>query len=265
MPESHKNADRFAGFAGLYDAVRPACPAYVVEVLTRYLGRRPGTVIDMGCGTGLSTLVWRGKTDRIIGVEPSGDMLAHAKHRAPDIEFVQAFSDDTGLPANCADIITCSQSFHWMEPASTLREAARLLRPGGVFAAYDCDWPPLCCAAVELASHRLHEKENELESTREELRRAFVQYPKERHLENMRACGYFGFTREIMFANTELADAERYYAVAALSQGGIQSILRLDPSLLEPELSEFRAAVDGHFGKRTLPIDFCYRLRLGII
>jgi SAM-dependent methyltransferase len=29
-----------------------------------------------------------------------------------------------------------------MEPEPTFAEAARILRPGGVFAAYDCDWPP---------------------------------------------------------------------------------------------------------------------------
>ncbi len=39
-------------------------------------------------------------------------------------------------------IVTCSQSFHWMEPHSTLAEIARILRPGGVFSAYDYQWPP---------------------------------------------------------------------------------------------------------------------------
>lgn len=52
-------------------------------------------------------------------------------------------SDDLGLPDDSVDIITCSQSFHWMEPQSTLREFARVPRPGGIFVAYDCDWPPV--------------------------------------------------------------------------------------------------------------------------
>ncbi len=41
-----------------------------------------------------------------------------------------------------AGIVTCAQSFHWMEPESTFIEVARILRPGGVFAAYDYDRPP---------------------------------------------------------------------------------------------------------------------------
>ena len=73
MTDAHKNAGRFRGFAGLYHDARPACPEYVTDVLTRYLGRRPGTVVDMGCGTGRSTLVWRDKADQIIGVDPGED------------------------------------------------------------------------------------------------------------------------------------------------------------------------------------------------
>lgn len=58
--QAHKNANRWSGFTDAYDTVRPACPGAVVEMLKRYLGRDPDTVIDLGCGTGLSTLVWEG-------------------------------------------------------------------------------------------------------------------------------------------------------------------------------------------------------------
>ena len=138
MSDAHKNAGRFEGFARLYDSARPACPAYVVEILTRYLGRRPRTVVDLGCGSGRSALAWRGAAGRIIGVEPGGDMLTQATANARgarDVTFIRAFSDGTGLAGGSADIVTCSQSFHWMEPAATLREVSRLLGPGGVFAA----------------------------------------------------------------------------------------------------------------------------------
>jgi len=260
--QSHKNAGRFGGFAGLYDTVRPSCPGYVVELLTRYLGRPPHTVVDIGCGTGLSTLVWRGTAQRIIGVEPSEDMLAAAAanaHGAPGVEFVRAFSDNTGLESGVADIITCSQSFHWMEPASTLREVRRLLKPGGLFAAYDCDWPPVCGPAVEMAWHALFEKVYAVED-----KSTFIQYPKGRHLENIRASGHFAYAREIVFSHTEQADAGRLCGLA-LSQGGLQQVLRTHPALVEDELAAFRAAAEKHFGDQVLPIEFCYRMRLGVV
>ncbi|MGH7866895.1 MAG: class I SAM-dependent methyltransferase, partial [Candidatus Dormibacteraceae bacterium] len=45
----------------------------------------------------------------------------------------------TGLPEACADVVTCVQAFHWMDPEIVLPEVARILRPGGVFAAVDYD------------------------------------------------------------------------------------------------------------------------------
>ena len=267
MIDAHKNADRFKGFVELYDNTRPVCPNYVVDILTRYLDHRPKTVVDIGCGTGLSTLIWQDMADKIIGVEPSEDMLTQAIVNANgllNINFIHAFSDDIELESGIADVITCSQSFHWMEPISTLREINRLLQPGGIFSVYDCDWPPVCAsAAVELAYHKLIEKEDKIESSNPEYKNAFIQYPKNQHLENIRKSGYFEHVREIVFANTENCDADRYYKIA-LSQGGIQAILKENPEFVENELSEFQIAVNNFFGDKTLPIDFCYRMRLGV-
>ena len=136
--ELQKNADRFTGFADVYDEARPSMPQYPLQVLQRYLGRRPTMVVDLGCGTGLSTAVWVGRCDTVVGVDPSTDMLAVASSRQlPGATFVRAFAHQTGLPDGCADVAVCSQSFHWMEPKSTLREVGRILQPGGVFATVD--------------------------------------------------------------------------------------------------------------------------------
>ena len=43
-------------------------------------------------------------------------------------------SDSTGLEDECADVVVCSQSFHWMEPRSTLKEINRILNNNGIFA-----------------------------------------------------------------------------------------------------------------------------------
>ena len=79
MMELSKNAERFHGFADLYESARPKMPLFPVEVLCRYLGREPETVVDLRCGTGLSAAIWKGRCRRVIGIEPSGDMLAVAR------------------------------------------------------------------------------------------------------------------------------------------------------------------------------------------
>jgi len=48
-------ADRFRGFAGLYDDVRPVPPPELAALLVDYCGGRPRLVVDLGRGTGLST------------------------------------------------------------------------------------------------------------------------------------------------------------------------------------------------------------------
>ena len=39
----------------------------------------------------------------------------------------QGYAHATGLPDAFADVVVCSQSFHWMEPESTLQEIGRIL------------------------------------------------------------------------------------------------------------------------------------------
>lgn len=259
-----KNADRFKGFAEVYDSARPSCPEYVSKILPRYLGHAPVTVVDIGCGTGLSTLVWKDTAQKIIGVEPSDDMRNIAVNNSKNylnIDYVKAFSDNTGLPDEVADIITCSQSFHWMEPASTLREVNRLLKPGGVFAAYDCDWPPVCSVKIEIAYEKLFAKVHKIENIK--YSDSFIRYPKEQHLSNIKKSGFFRYVREIVFTNTEQCSAERYFDIA-VSQGGLQVILKQEPEIIKTDLKEFYEVVTEDFRSAVKDIEFCYRMRLGV-
>ena len=54
------NVQRFSGFADDYDQYRPELPLVIGEVLSQLAGpERPLRVVDVGCGTGLSTRLWR--------------------------------------------------------------------------------------------------------------------------------------------------------------------------------------------------------------
>ncbi|MDD9268139.1 class I SAM-dependent methyltransferase [Paenibacillus sp. GCM10023248] len=263
------NVQRFAGFGALYDQNRPTAPAEVVKLLTAYLSSQPHTVVDVGCGTGLSSFIWLNAAQRIIGVEPSDDMRTvaiskwEAVHKPEQLRFVKGLSHELELPDASADIITCSQSFHWMEPQSTLREFARVLRPGGVFAAYDCDWPPALNWQVEEAFRKLNALSDaraaELSPQEEQARK----WSKEEHLQQISGSGLFRYSREIVFHNWEVCTAERY-ANIALSQGGLQTALKRGADDLQAEITAFREAVAEAFGGEERDVLFGYRMRMGV-
>ena len=259
-----KNAVRFSGFADTYERARPAVPDAPVRMISRYLGAQPELVVDLGSGTGLSTLTWKGNCARLIGVEPSADILAVAREKEyGTVSFIQAFADDTGLPEACADVAVCSQSFHWMEPVSTLAEVNRILRPGGVFATIDCDWPPVTDWRAEREYMRLYDLVKRLEREVPEGRDSFVRYPKDEHLANLKRSGYFSYCREVFFSNTESCTAERLIGLM-LSQGSVQAVAGRRPEALQTGLKRFTDRIHAIFGGACFEIDFCYRMRIGV-
>jgi len=140
------------GFAARYDVYLPAPP--LLDLLGQFIRTlTPALVVDLGSGTALSTAVWAGRARQVIGIEPQAAMraVAEARYAFPHVAFRDGSAQATGLPAGAADVVTCAQSLHWMEPDSTLAEVARILRPGGVFAAYDYDLPPTVDWAAEQA------------------------------------------------------------------------------------------------------------------
>ncbi|MFH0070926.1 class I SAM-dependent methyltransferase, partial [Peribacillus sp. NPDC056705] len=222
VPEGNRasNVDRFTGFQDTYDQHRPEAPPEVITLLTGYLERRPGLVVDLGCGTGLSSFAWKDAADRVIGVEPNDDMRGKAvaklnlqsleQTQGADISFVSGYSNQLSLPDQAADIITCSQSFHWMDPATTLKEVARVLRDEGVFAVYDCDWPPSLTWRVEQAYHGLIEEAEAIIDRHVEAQEQAYKGNKNEHLKHIRESGVFRFSKEIVFHHIEPFTAERY-------------------------------------------------------
>lgn len=262
----HINANRFLGFADVYDNARPKCPEKVKEILLKYLGKSPSVVVDLGCGTGLSTTIWSEVSNKVIGIEPSKDMIKLAREKASNLEnviFVSGFSDNTGLENSSVDIITCSQSFHWMNPETTLKEASRILKKGGVFAVYDCDWPPVCNWEAEFEYKKLFEKVTEIESKYPNIRDSFVKFDKENHLSNIKNSLNFRYVREIVFSNTETCNAQRFIQIA-LSQGGLQSIIKSNIDEINPFILAFKEKIIDIFGTVEFKIDFCYRMRIGV-
>ena len=249
------------GFAAGYDSHRPSPPAVLLDVLClEAQADRPRLVVDLGSGTGLSTRAWSQRADEVVGVEAIPEMReqAEAATSAENVRFVHAYAHETGLPDGAADVVTCSQSFHWMEAEPTLAEAARILRPGGVFAAYDYDWPPVVHWEVEAAFEEMVQGLG--------LRRALRGQPrltKDMHLDRMRDSGHFRYTREVMLHSREWGGAERIVGMA-LSLGPMAVMLKDGVSEEEIGLAALREAAARALGEREVEIFLGYRVRLGV-
>lgn len=131
----------FDGCAGTYDEVvtRPLLADATVQALAA-AGLRPGlTCLDLGCGTGQSTLAILAHIrpgGSVAGCDFSPGMLAAARNRlegAPDVALVESdmFEFLAARPGESVDFMGCFWSMEYVDHARLLREARRVLRPGG--------------------------------------------------------------------------------------------------------------------------------------
>jgi ubiquinone/menaquinone biosynthesis C-methylase UbiE len=91
--------------------------------------------LDVGCGTGQSTVALTEVASSVIGVDPSTAMLAHAI-RHPNVEYQQSTAEHIPLAGCQFDLITAAQAFHWFDQDAFLAESNRLLRLPGWLVIY---------------------------------------------------------------------------------------------------------------------------------
>ena len=252
-------------FADLYDRYRLAPPRELLDILTLVAeAERPRLVVDLGAGTGLATRVWAERAERVIGVEPNAQMVERARRATQEfnVDYVEAYAADTGLGGGEADIVACAQAFHWMEPDPVLAEAASLLRPGGVFAAYDYDVPPVIHPEVD-ASFADHLAARRAARKRLDLHAGAESWPKDTHLVRIRDSGRFRYAREIVCHGFDEADAGRIIGLAE-SLGGPRGIFGDAAPEVGETFERLRDTAKRVVGNRMRPIVVCYRIRVGV-
>jgi SAM-dependent methyltransferase len=251
--KSEQTARIFDGVAEHYHRYRLRTPPVVTRIVGSLIDRNPDVVVDLGCGTGLSTLVWMDVAAYVVGIEPNREMRDLAEDLARDagnVEIRDGDSSRTGLNSDFADVVTCVESLHWMEPEPTLVEVGRILREGGIFVGIARLGCPIIHPRVEAAyaetvaaARRVAEQKRLWAEPR--------MYDLNAHLNAWRGSPVFSSTRSIHFHDEIEGTAEDFQGWVRAT-GAVRGVLAKGVSEQEigfPRLSEMAAATLGDHPK----------------
>jgi len=97
---------------------------------------RRGSVLDVGCGTGLLFSHVAAEAQTVVGVDISGKLLRHAKKRTRDfrdINLVQADADHLPFRSACFSMVSAFTVLQNMpKPLKTLSEFKRIAKQGAL-------------------------------------------------------------------------------------------------------------------------------------
>ena len=104
--------------------------------MVSHVPRDGGTVLDVATGTGLVAERLLARGHRVTGLDQSPDMLAVARSRFGDrVDLVEASATELPFADASFDHLTFTYLLRYVDdPAATLAELARVVRPGGTIA-----------------------------------------------------------------------------------------------------------------------------------
>jgi 2-polyprenyl-3-methyl-5-hydroxy-6-metoxy-1,4-benzoquinol methylase len=136
-PETSSGTEQAAVTVGQRGCLGGRVERWRLEAIVRYgpyrslHARRPGRLLDVGCGDGDLAVTFAGHGWSVAGVEPSA--LAAARASTKGVEVHCGTLEDAPWAHGTFDAIVFAHSLeHVPDPAATLSRAATLLRSGGM-------------------------------------------------------------------------------------------------------------------------------------
>jgi len=130
----------FKGHASEWDIIRGlhVAEGQVEQAMLNVLGEGPfNCLVDLGTGTGRILELFASRAKRAVGIDVNLDMLSYARTKleSAGLNHCQVRQGDLfslGFADNEADAVVLHQVLHYFDdPSGALKEAARILEPGG--------------------------------------------------------------------------------------------------------------------------------------
>ncbi|SFP80567.1 class I SAM-dependent methyltransferase [Pseudomonas borbori] len=124
----------FGARAGAYASFRPDYPAALFDWLASHCAERQ-RALDIACGNGQASRPLRQHFAQVLACDASIEQLRAAETPA-GISLFAANAEAQPLASASLDLIVVAQALHWFATPAFFAEVARLLKPGGIFAAW---------------------------------------------------------------------------------------------------------------------------------
>ena len=124
----------YSPFAKEYAQSRPGYPTELFSKLALLVDRR-NLAWDCATGNGQAALELAKHFDRVIATDISAEQIRHAVQH-PRIDYRVAKSEQSSLEDRSVDLVTVASAMHWFDLEKFYAEARRVIRPGGMLAAW---------------------------------------------------------------------------------------------------------------------------------
>ncbi len=122
------------GYWGAGAQTQPEASAALVDELVARIAVKGGRILDVACGVGASTrrLMQSYAPETITAINISEAQIAEAKKLVPECTFLQMDATRLDFPDDHFDAVMCVEAaFHFDTREEFLKEALRVLKPGG--------------------------------------------------------------------------------------------------------------------------------------